>query len=87
MGFVAPSSRGRSLLTLFMAREPDLESNDAFRVLGLDPSPSLDKKEIKRAYKRLALKVRISSPFFLTVVAPIERLTSFTVPSGCIARF
>jgi curved DNA-binding protein CbpA len=38
------------------ARTPDLDSTDPFAVLGLEPSPSLDKKEIKRAYKRLALK-------------------------------
>jgi hypothetical protein len=38
------------------ARAPDVDSTDPFAVLGLEPSPALDKKEIKRAYKRLALK-------------------------------
>jgi curved DNA-binding protein CbpA len=47
-------SNRRSLL-LRMA-PVDIDSNDPFRVLGLDPSPNLDKNDIKRAYKRLALK-------------------------------
>lgn len=34
----------------------NLNSDDPFEVLGIDPSPNLDKREIKRAYKRLALK-------------------------------
>jgi hypothetical protein len=38
------------------SRKPDLKSSDPFAVLGLDPSVTLDAKEIKRAYKRLALK-------------------------------
>ena len=39
-----------------MAAADNFDSTDPFQVLGLDPSPSLDKKEIKRAYKRLAIK-------------------------------
>lgn len=48
----------RSLNPLYMATIPDFNSNDPFAVLGLDPNDgaSLDKKVIKRAYKRLALK-------------------------------
>jgi hypothetical protein len=38
------------------ARAPDVDSTDPFAVLGLEPTAALDKKEIKRAYKRLALK-------------------------------
>lgn len=34
----------------------NLNSNDAFEILGLNASPNLDKKEIKRAYKRMAVK-------------------------------
>jgi len=44
---------------LFMAAagsSPNWNSNDPFVVLGLEPSPNLDKKAIKRAYKRLALQ-------------------------------
>jgi hypothetical protein len=43
---------------LFMVTTADVDSSDPFVVLGLDPnnSDSLDKKVIKRAYKRLALK-------------------------------
>lgn len=48
----------RPLRPLHMATIPDLDSSDPFAVLGLDPNDgaSLDKKVIKRAYKRLALK-------------------------------
>ena len=38
------------------ATPPHLDSNDPWTILGLEPSPSLEKKDIKRAYKRLALK-------------------------------
>jgi len=34
----------------------NLQSDDPFVILDLDPSPTLDKKQIKRAYKRMALK-------------------------------
>eukprot|EP00545_Synedropsis_sp_CCMP1620_P000586 CAMPEP_0119005066 /NCGR_PEP_ID=MMETSP1176-20130426/1508_1 /TAXON_ID=265551 /ORGANISM="Synedropsis recta cf, Strain CCMP1620" /LENGTH=535 /DNA_ID=CAMNT_0006956833 /DNA_START=80 /DNA_END=1684 /DNA_ORIENTATION=- len=34
----------------------NLDSNDAFEILDLKPTPDLDKKQIKRAYKRMALK-------------------------------
>jgi hypothetical protein len=34
----------------------NLDSNDAFEILDLKPTPDLDKKQIKRAYRRLALK-------------------------------
>lgn len=43
---------------LFMVTSAHVDSSDPFEVLGLDPNDkdSLDKKVIKRAYKRLALK-------------------------------
>lgn len=55
---VLPVSCPRNVRPLFMAKLPDFDSNDPFAVLGLNPNDqdSLDKKVIKRAYKRLALK-------------------------------
>jgi len=50
------SMHGPKLSSLFMAADPDFNSNDPFVILGLDPSPNLDKKVVKRAYKKLALK-------------------------------
>lgn len=32
------------------------QTDDPFAVLGIDPSPNLDKKDIKRAYKKMALR-------------------------------
>lgn len=48
--------RTAQISTLFMSTStPDFNSNDPFRVLGMD-NPTSNKKEIKRAYKRMALK-------------------------------
>jgi len=46
--------RRTSTTRLYM--DPNLQSDDPFVVLGIDPDPSLDKKQIKRAYKRMALQ-------------------------------
>jgi hypothetical protein len=53
---VRPSRITFSRRFVILAASPNVDSTDPFKVLGLDPSPGLDKKEIKRAYKRLALK-------------------------------
>lgn len=49
-----PSGSRRSELTMLFLNIVD--SNDPFEILGLSVSPDLDKKEIKRAYKRMAVK-------------------------------
>ena len=56
MPFVSPRTRTRISAVAAAPTTPDLDSNDPFVVLGLDPSPNLDKKTIKRAYRRMALK-------------------------------
>ena len=49
-----PSQAWKTSTSLRMAASPDLNSEDPFVVLGMEPTS--DKKSIKRAYKRMALK-------------------------------
>jgi curved DNA-binding protein CbpA len=47
--FIMPSPRSTQL-------KININSNDPFEVLDLEPRPNLDKRDIKRAYKRMAIK-------------------------------